>query len=266
MSGNGTGDGSDIVVPGPAQVREALAGGPLAGMAARDAARELTAVFPGAPGLPAALWGLHRNLARLMVAGPGAASSVIFAAAGIAPRDTLLHGPAMLAAPLARFCYLDPDPLGSEWNRALLADADPGRVCAATAHGRDPVAVLEAAEAGGIDVTRRLSVHLTGSPQRWEPGAAREVLAGYAALLAPGSSVVLSMGGIAPGRDGDRYLEAMAACAGPTWRYTAEDAASWVTGAGMRLAGHASACAWGRAARGAGDLVRVNAVIGIVRR
>ena len=254
-----------IPAPGAAQVREALAGGPLAGIAARDAARELAAAFPGAPGLPAAMWGIHRNLARLAVTGPRAASAVIFAAAGIA-RDGLLHGPAMLAAPSARFCYLDPDPVAAEYNRALIADADPGRVHAARALGRDPAAVLEAAEAGGISTGQRLSVHLMVSPQRWEPGAARDILAGYAGLLAPGSSIVMSMAGIAAGRDGDRYLEAVSAGTGPTWRYTLEDAAGWVAGAGMRLAGSVSASAWGRAARDAGDLVRVNAVAGIVRR
>ena len=263
MSGQGTRD-RDIAVPGPAQVREALAGGPLAGGAARVAARELTAVFPGAPGLPAAMWGIHRNLARLLVTGPRAAGAVVFAAAGIA-RDGLLHGPAAQAAPLARFCYLDPDPVAAEWNRALLADADPGRVSAGTAPGRDPAAVLEAAEAGGISTGRRLSVHLLVSPQRWEPGAARDILAGYAGLLAPGSSIVMSLAGIAPGRDGDRYLEALSAGTGPTWRYTLEEAAGWVTGAGMRLAGSVSGTAWGRGARAAGDLVRVNAVVGVVR-
>ena len=260
----GAGGSDNVVGPGPAQLREALAGGALACGAAREAARELTAVFPGAPGLPAAMWGLHRNLARLTVTGREPASAVIFCAAGIAPRDALLHGPAMQAAPRARFCYLDPDPLGAEYNRALLADADPGRVHAATAQGRDPVAVLEAAEAGGTGTGRPLSVHLMISPQRWEPGLARDVLARYAGLLAPGSSVVLSVAGIAPGRDGDRYLEALTAFTGRTWRYTPQDAAGWVTDAGMRLAGHASARAWGRAARG--DLVRVNAVAGVVRR
>jgi len=262
-------DEQGIPAPGPAQVREALAGGPLAGLAARDAARELTAAFPGAPGLPAAAWGAHARMAEQAVLGPGPAEAVIFTAAGIAPRESPLHDLMARAAPGTPAVYLSRDPEAAELNLALLGQ--PGRVHAGTADDADPGAVLEAAARAGADPGRRLSVHVLASPQRWEPDLAVTVLAGYRRLLAPGSTVCLTLGDTEPGRDGDRWLEAVSAFTGRTYRHARGDVAGWAERAGLRLVTVSRAVAWGRepwaAARleAARHLVRVTAAV-LVRR
>jgi hypothetical protein len=204
-------------------------------------------------------------MAAQAVTGPDPAGWVVFAGAGIAPRDEPLNALAATAAPGARALYLSRDPLAAELNLALLGE--PGRVHAGTADDADPEAVMEAAARAGADPGRPLSVHVLVSPQRWEPDLAVSVLSAYRRLLAPGSTVCLTLGDVEPGRDGDRWLEAVSAVTGSTFRHSRDDVAGWADRAGLRVAGMCRALAWGRepwaAARleAARHLVRVTAAL-----
>lgn len=160
------------------------------------------------------------------------ARAVVYTASGLAPRDRPLHQDAAQARPGARFVYADACEKHTLINRAVLAG---GRVAAVEACEEDPEGVLSAAAEAGADPGRPLSVHVLFAPQRWPGWLARQVLLGYRRLLAPGSSVCLTLGAAAPGPEGDALVAAVAAVAGPVYRHDRTEVAGWFADAGLDL-------------------------------
>jgi hypothetical protein len=119
------------------------------------------------------------------------------------------HQSARAIAPDARVLYLDNDPVAVGRLRELAAGADPSLAAGADpslAAGADPSLAAGAdpslaaggatldAVAGAIDLSAPVCLLLGFLLHFFAPGAARDLVAGYAAALAPGSYVVLSAG------------------------------------------------------------------------
>jgi len=236
-----------------AWVRAALQGSLLAPAADREAAAGLDRLWPGTGDLIAQAHGFHRRAAAWGVRdkpGVPAARAVIFSACGLPPRDGPLHAQAAAEAPQALFGYCDPDAEATVVNRSLLALPDPGRVSARTADPADPAGVLGDVMAWReIRAGRPVQVHAVLVPQRWPGDLLRRVLAGYAQILPPGSSVALSAIQYADGG----YLAACEAVTGARiWSHDPADVARTVAQAGLRLHpwGVRDAAQWGRPAPG----------------
>lgn len=256
------------------RLREALAGG-YWGFSATAAANSLEAACPGARRLPAMMWGFHRRAALWAVTEQEhalPAQSVIFTAAGVAPRDDPLHAPAAHASPAARFCYCDGDRGVTLLNRTFLALPSPVRVAAAEADEEDPDGVLSAASAAGVPVDCPVSVHVLIAAQRWPGDLARSILTRYREILEPGSSVCLTLAGIDRSPQGEAFLAAVSAASGRTYRHSREEIAGWIKAAGLipHPRGVTDARAWGRdqwaadEAEGQAPAVRVMEAVGVV--
>jgi hypothetical protein len=258
--------------PTAAGMREALAGGKWALGADKEAAQALEAEFPAVAGLPLAAWEFHRRAALWAVTEDRdalPARAVVFASAG----RHELHAAAAAAAPAARYCYCDADPKTALLHRAVLALPSGGRVTAAEADEEDPARFLAAVAATGIDVSVPVSVHILFAAARWPSPVAREVLAGYGELLAPGSSVCLSLGSAAPGPEGDRLIAALPVSTGRVYRHSREDVAAWFgdeTGLLLHPAGVTDARTFGKPAwardgfEAASPVVRMLEAVGVV--
>lgn len=232
-----------------AGIREALAGGHRGRAAERDAARRIGALYPRSAGLVTAAWDFHSAAALWAVTETRRASpagAVIFTAAGLPrpePAGEPLHCAAARTAPDAGFCYAEADPEVTWMRQVVMADACRDRVRAVTAAEDEPERVLAAAQAAGLPVAGPVSVHLILCAQYWDDGKARDVLRRYAApdrdgkrLLAPGSSVCLSVADPAPTAVGDAYLTGMREILGcEIYRHGPQAVASWIAGAGMVL-------------------------------
>jgi O-methyltransferase involved in polyketide biosynthesis len=110
------------------------------------------------------------------------------------PSPPSVHETARAVLPGARVVYVDNDPVVIAHARALLATGD--GVVAVPGDLRDPAAVL-AGEAltGVIDIRRPACVILALVLHFCDAATAREITAGYVSALAPGSCIVISVGG-----------------------------------------------------------------------
>jgi O-methyltransferase involved in polyketide biosynthesis len=106
------------------------------------------------------------------------------------PATPAVHQTAQAVLPAARVAYVDLDPLVLSHARALLAG--PG-VAAVAADLRDPAAVLADQDLRPvINLTEPVCVIFGAVLHFFDADAAREVTAGYARLIAPGSYMVIS--------------------------------------------------------------------------
>jgi SAM-dependent methyltransferase len=106
------------------------------------------------------------------------------------PATPAVHQTARAVLPAARVAYVDTDPMVLSHVRALLAA--PG-VAAVAADLRDPAVVLADPELRAvIDPGQPVCVVLGAVLHFLDAGTAREVTAGYARLIAPGSCLVIS--------------------------------------------------------------------------
>jgi SAM-dependent methyltransferase len=107
------------------------------------------------------------------------------------PASPAVHQAAQDVLPGARVAYVDTDPVVLSHARALLAQDD--GVTAVNADLRDPGAVLADPELQAvIDPAEPVCVILAAMLHFLDAGTAREVTAGYARLIAPGSCLVIS--------------------------------------------------------------------------
>ena len=102
------------------------------------------------------------------------------------------HQTAQAIAADARVAYVDNDAVVLSHLRALAAKGDP-RVTVIDGDVREAAVILDAV-AAGIDLSAPACLLMGFLLHFFAPGAARDLVARYAAALAPGSCVVLSAG------------------------------------------------------------------------
>ena len=108
------------------------------------------------------------------------------------PASPAVHQTARAVLPSARVAYIDIDPVVLSHARALLATSD--GVAAVAADLRDPAAVLADPQLRAvIDLREPVCVILAAVLHFLDSDAARQVTAGYARLIAPGSCLVISV-------------------------------------------------------------------------
>jgi hypothetical protein len=147
------------------------------------------------------------------------------------PAPPAVHQIAWAVLPEARVAYVDLDPMVLSHARALLAG--PG-VAVAAADLRDPAGVLADPELRAvIDPAQPVCVILGAVLHFLDAGTAREVTAGYARLIAPGSCLVISCATY----DDEALAKRLAAeyTAGPFVSHSREDVKSFF--AGLELVG-----------------------------
>jgi O-methyltransferase involved in polyketide biosynthesis len=147
------------------------------------------------------------------------------------PATPAVHQTAQAILPAARVAYVDLDPMVLSHARALLAS--PG-VAAVAADLRDPAAVLaDQALRAVINPAEPVCVILGAVLHFLDADAAREVTAGYARLIAPGSYMVISCAVY----DDEALAKKLSAeyTAGQFINHTREDVTSFF--AGLDLAG-----------------------------
>ena len=102
------------------------------------------------------------------------------------------HQTARAVIPDARVAYVDNDPVVLSHLLALVAKGDPG-VTVVDGDVREPDKILDAV-AAGIDLTAPACLVMGFLLHFFPAEAARDLVAGYVAALAPGSYIVLSVG------------------------------------------------------------------------
>ena len=102
------------------------------------------------------------------------------------------HGTARAVTPDARVAYVDTDPVVLCHLRELVAEGNPG-VTVVDNDVREADSLM-AAVAAGIDLSSPACLMMGWLLHFFAPQAARDLVARYAAALAPGSCVVLSVG------------------------------------------------------------------------
>jgi hypothetical protein len=221
------------------RLRDALGGGHLALQADRDLAASIIKRWPGTAALVTGANDFHRRAASWAVSSgkPGfpvtPAAGVIFAASGY-PHRGGFHAAASLARPDALFAYADADPGAVVFSRALLAALDPAHVSAYEAPGRDPAAVLGAPQARAIMERGPVMVQLQLCAHWWPAGFCAWAVGEYARLLAPGSTLALSLA-VPGGGDAGALAAAIGGTGGTVHPHTEDDVAQWIAAAGLEL-------------------------------
>jgi O-methyltransferase involved in polyketide biosynthesis len=126
----------------------------------------------------AATWAAHQGITQFVDLGCGM------------PTTPNTHESARAEIPDAKVAYVDNDPVVLSHLNALVAKGDPG-ITVVDGDVREPAAIL-AAVAGGIDLTEPACLIMGYLLHFSAPQAARDLVASYAAALAPGSYVVIS--------------------------------------------------------------------------
>jgi O-methyltransferase involved in polyketide biosynthesis len=155
------------------------------------------------------------------------------------PASPSVHETARAVRPTAHVAYVDNDPVVVSHARALLATDD--GVTAVPGDLRDPAAVL-ASEAltEVIDIRRPACVILALVLHFFDAATAREITAGYISALAPGSCVVLSVGG----NDDPGGRVTAAYTAGTLYGHSREQIAGFLAGLDLVEPGLSDARAW----------------------
>ncbi len=179
----------DPSTPSIARVYDYLLGGKDNFAADREVAQKLLAVAPLTIKVTrenrqflaqAVTWAARRGISQFIDVGCGM------------PTVPSTHLTARAVIPGARVAYIDNDPVVLSHLRALAADGDPG-VTVVDGDVREVSTVLDAV-AAGIDLTAPACLLMGYLLHFFPPDAARDLVAGYVAALAPGSYIVLSAG------------------------------------------------------------------------
>jgi S-adenosyl methyltransferase len=214
-----------------AELYDAWGGAQYAGSAAKKAAGELEAASPGAAHRLKLARAFHARAARWAVSEDGAAG-VVFAACGY-PTAPPMHAAAAEAAPGAHFVYTASD----AGVTAALRDALAGSGSAvARVSCMEPEKLLghPAVQAAGTP----LSVQIQLAACFWSPDHARDVTGGYARLLPPGSTLVMSVTIPGEGHEEDWAKASERATGSRAYAHSEASISGWFEGAGMRLASH----------------------------
>jgi O-methyltransferase involved in polyketide biosynthesis len=179
----------DPTVPSIARVYDYLLDGKDNFAVDRDVAQKLLAVAPSAAEVMrenrqflarAATWAAENGIRQFIDLGCGM------------PTTPNTHQSARAVAADARVAYVDIDAVVLSHLRALAAQGNPG-VTAIDGDARE-VAVILGVIGDAIDLTQPVCLVMGALLHFFPADAARELVAGYVAALAPGSYVVLSVG------------------------------------------------------------------------
>ena len=179
----------DPRTPSIARVYDYLLNGKDHFAADREVAEQLLAVAPLTAEVTrenrqflarAVTWAANRGMSQFIDLGCGM------------PTAPNTHGTAQAITPGARVAYVDNDAVVLSHLRALAAQGNPD-VTVVDGDVRDKDAILGAV-AAGIDLAAPSCLLMGFLLHFFTPDAARDLVAGYAAALAPGSYVVLSAG------------------------------------------------------------------------
>jgi O-methyltransferase involved in polyketide biosynthesis len=179
----------DPSTPSIARVYDYLLGGKDNFAADREVAEKLMAVAPLAAEVTrdnrqflarAVAWAASQGIRQFIDLGCGM------------PTAPNTHETARAVIPDARVVYLDNDAVVLSHLRALTAKGDPG-LTVVDGDVREAATILDAV-ASGTDLSEPTCLMMGYLLHFFSPGAARDLVARYAAALAPGSYVVLSVG------------------------------------------------------------------------
>lgn len=190
----------------------------------------------------AVTWAARQGVTRFLDLGTGL------------PARPAVHETARDADPSARVVYLDHDPVVFTWARHLLATGE--GIAAVEADLTDPAAVLAHPDVlSVIDLAEPVCVILGPVLSLMPAPQAREVVAGYASLVAPGSLVIVSCLHV---EDDTVVKELAATCtAAGLHNHSCDDLGSFLAGLELIPPGIGPAAGlrpgWGSAPSGAAD-------------
>ena len=226
----GPGVTSDLTIPNPARIYDYLTGGRDNFAADRDFGDALAAEVPGLRGLArdgrgfmirSVTWSASRGVGQFLDLGCGL------------PSSPNVHETARATRPDARVVYVDNDPVVLRHARLLLA-GDGAAVVGGDV--REPGAVLADPGLRVIDFTRPCAVLAGGVLSAMDAEEARNAVATFAAVLAPGSTLAVSCVSYADPGFGERISATFAEATGRTWiSHPAETIQGWFDGAGLRV-------------------------------
>ena len=213
--------GFDPHTPSVARVYDYLLGGKDHLAVDREIGEELVEIFPGVRDLVAAN---RRFLARAVDwAADQGVRQFIDLGAGM-PTEPSTHETAQAVRPGARVVYVDTDPLALAHLRAFAEHGNDG-VTVVWGDARDVEGVVKAVS-GGIDVSAPVCLVMGCLLHFFTADEARALVAGYAAALAPGSYLVLSVGR-GDGPRAEAYLRAYSDGAAQAYNHAAEEIAGF---------------------------------------
>jgi hypothetical protein len=225
----------DTSKPNIARVYDALLGGKDNYAADRELAERIVALNPGLPGL------VRDNRAFIIKAVTRAAShggirQFIDLGAGMPTRPSV-HETAQGVSPDARVAYVDNDPVVQSHVRALLAGDGVAAIAADITRPAEVLADPELARV--IDFGQPVCVILAAVLHFQPAEAARSLIAEYAAPLAAGSALLISVFSAA---DEDFSRQAAGAYTAGQWHsHSPAELERWLREAGLRpLRGHVS--------------------------
>jgi O-methyltransferase involved in polyketide biosynthesis len=213
--------GFDPHTPSIARVYDYLLGGKDHFAVDREIGEELVEIYPGVRGLVAAN---RRFLTRAVDwAADQGARQFIDLGCGM-PTEPSTHETAQAVRPGARVAYVDVDPVALTHLRAF-AEHGNDAVTVAWGDARDVGAVIKAVSAG-IDVSAPVCLVMGCLLHFFAADEARALVADYAAALAPGSYLVLSVGR-GDGPRADAFLSAYSDSAAKAYNHTAREIAGF---------------------------------------
>jgi hypothetical protein len=212
-----TGVPLDTNVPHIARVYDYWLGGKDNFAADRELGDRLVSLVPSTPVT------LRENkkflqLAVTWVANQGI-SQFIDVGAGM-PTSPSTHETAQAVTPGSRVAYVDNDPVVLSHLTALSAKGNEG-VTVVDGDVREPDAIIRAV-ARGIDLTEPACLIMGSLLHFFAPQTARDLVARYAEVLAPGSYVILTMG-IASGEAADRFFRLYSEGPSRLYQHSPED-------------------------------------------
>jgi O-methyltransferase involved in polyketide biosynthesis len=211
----------DASTPSIARVYDYLLDGKDNFAADREAARKLIAVAPLTVEVTrenrqflarAVTWAANQGITQFVDLGCGM------------PTAPNTHQSAQAITPGARVAYVDNDAVVLTHLRALAAHGNPG-VTVIEGDVRETRTILDSV-AAGIDLAAPVCLLMGFLLHFFPPEAARDLVAGYVAALAPGSYVVLSAGR-ADGEEAKKGFAAYSTRAAPVYNHSVPEFASF---------------------------------------
>jgi len=228
----------DPTTPSIARVYDYFLGGRDNFAADRELAQRLIHLFPPIP-VTVRENKQFLNRAVTWMAGEGI-GQFIDVGCGL-PTTPSTHGSARVHNPDARVAYVDTDPIVLSHLRGLPSREQVG-LTIVDGDVRDADAVLAAISAG-LDLSAPTCLIMAALLHFFPVETGRELVARYAAALAPGSYVMLTMG-LADGQAADRFFDLYSKGPAPLYKHSEKDFASFFGDLPLLPPGVADARSW----------------------